>query len=71
MAKVREVAKKYFLNGRAIKRGGGIKGKTNRNLFVAMFGKKYGAFSPKIVWKKKLSKSVPTAIMLEGGGGKA
>ena len=39
--------------------------------FVAMFGKKYGAFSPKIVWKKKLSKSVPTAIMLEGGGGKA
>jgi len=52
-------------------------------LDVTKFSKKKGYFSPKIVWRKKLSKSVfsyfktktkkkkvPMAIKLEGGGGR-
>ena len=38
------------------------------NRFVAIFGKQNGSFSPKIVGRKKLSKKVPTAIKLGGGG---
>jgi len=48
------------------------------NRFVAIFGKKYGSFSPKIVGRKKVvktgfgyfkTKKVPTAVKLGGRGG--